>query len=319
MEDLGLTRGNTGRILVISTEEAAQEHTIAVAKAIASQPRLRILEYLIPKVASVSEISQALDMPIATASLHLNNLEEAGLVSSQTTPGKRGQQRIYTRIYDTVVFHLPEAHDRSSKTNTTIQMPVGAFVSHSVVPTCGLAGVNRVLGILDDPISFYEPDRFNAQLVWFSHGFLEYQFPNHIYGRDTPTSLQLSMEICSEAAPSAEDWPSDIFLEVNGKRIGIWTSPADFGNKRGILTPDWWPDWSSQYGWLKVWRIDRNGAFIDGRKISEVTIRDLKLPDDPSISVRIGIDDDAEHRGGLNIFGKQFGNHAQDIIMQIDY
>lgn len=188
-----------------------------------------------------------------------------------------------------------------------------------MVPTCGLAGVNRVLGILDDPISFYEPDRFNAQLVWFSHGFLEYQFPNHIYGRDTPTSLQLSMEICSEAAPSAEDWPSDIFLEVNGKRIGIWTSPADFGNKRGILTPDWWPDWSSQYGWLKVWRIDRNGAFIDGRKISEVTIRDLKLPDDPSISVRIGIDDDAEHRGGLNIFGKQFGNHAQDIIMQIDY
>ncbi len=37
----------------------------------------------------------------------------------------------------------------------------------------------------------------------------------------------------------------------------------------------------------------------------------------PSISVRIGIDDEAQNRGGLNIFGSKFGNHAQDIVMKI--
>jgi predicted transcriptional regulator len=181
-----------------------------------------------------------------------------------------------------------------------------------------LAGADSVIGILDDPISFYGPDRYHAQLVWLSHGFLEYRFPNPIHGKINPNSFQLSMEICSEAAPSAEDWPSDIFLEINDKRIGIWTSPADFAGERGTLTPLWWPDWSSQYGWLKVWRVDEHGSFIDGRKISSISIKDLLLPDYPFISVRIGVDDDAVNKGGLNIFGKQFGNHAQDIIMQVD-
>ena len=320
MNEIGITHGNskTGRILVVSTEASSKNQAISVAKAIASQPRLKILEYLIPKVASVSEIARALDMPVPTASLHLNTLEESGLVTSQTAPGKRGQQRIYTRIYDVVVFQLPELHRRGQQNNFTIHMPVGAFVNHSVVPTCGLAGANSNIGILDDPISFYEPERYHAQLVWFSHGFVEYQFPNHIYGREAPTNLQISMEICSEAAPSAEDWPSDIFLEINGIQLGIWTSPADFGDKRGILTPVWWPDWSSQYGLLKVWRVDEHGSFIDGRKISSVTINDLSIPDQPFINVRIGVADDAINKGGLNIFGRQFGNHAQDIVMKID-
>jgi len=309
---------NTGRILVVDTKTNTQEHTIAVAKAIASKPRLRILEYLIPKVASVTEISQALEMPIATATLHLTGLEDAGLVISHTTPGKRGQQRIYTRIYDTIIFNLPESEGKHTQDRFTVKMPVGAFIDQHVVPTCGLAGVDSVIGILDDPVSFYNPDRHYAQLIWFSHGFLEYRFPNPIYGKAAPKSLQLSMEICSEAAPSADDWLSDIFLEINDQRVGIWTSPGDFADKRGNLTPTWWPDWSSQYGWLKVWRVDSKGSFVDGRKISSVTLSDLSLLDQPFISVRIGVDDEAVHKGGLNIFGQKFGNHAQDIIMQIE-
>ncbi len=318
MQDIDKTHG-MGRILVVGNDDAKRQDLMNVAKAIASEPRLRILEYLIPKMASLSEISAALEMPIATASLHLKILEEAGIITSHTMPGKRGQQRIYTRIYDAVVLHLPENHSRNLRQNVTVQMPVGGFINHMVTPSCGLAGMDSVIGILDDPISFYEPERYHAQLVWLSHGYLDYQFPNHTYERDRPRSLQLSMEICSEAAPSANDWPSDIFLDINGNRIGIWTSPSDFADKRGIHTPDWWPDWSSQYGWLKVWRVDADGSYIDGRKISSVGINDISLSDNPFIKIRIGIDDMAVNRGGLNIFGKHFGNHAQDIIMQIDY
>ena len=310
---------NRGRILVVGREPEAQAQSIATAKALASQPRVRILEYLMRRVASLSEIARDLNMPVATASLHLSILERAGLLRSQTAPGKRGQQRIYARLYDTVVFNLPAAEDRAQIKHFAIPMPVGAFVRHAVFPTCGLAGAEAVIGRLDDPVLFYDPERYHAQLVWLAHGFLEYHFPNPIYGREPPQSLQLSMEICSEAAPSAHDWLSDIFLEVNGLRVGVWTSPADFADRRGSLTPAWWADWNSQYGWLKVWRVDGQGTVIDGRKISAVTIDELQLPQQPYISVRIGVDDDAVNKGGLNLFGRQFGNHAQDMIMQIDY
>ena len=189
-----------------------------------------------------------------------------------------------------------------------------------VVPPCGMAGVESVIGSYDNPVMFYAPERLAAQIVWLTHGYLEYRFPNHAYGREDPGSLQISMEICSEAAPSALDWPSDIFLEVNGVRIGAWTCPSDFSDRRGRLTPAWWPDWNSQYGQLKVWHVGEDGSSIDGRKISAVRIRDLDVcPAQPFISVRVGIDDDAENKGGLNIFGREFGNHPQDIVMQIDY
>lgn len=295
------------------------DQSVVVAKAIASHPRLRILEYLSKKAASVTELSKALNMPIATTSLHLTNLEKAELVSSQTAPGKRGQQRIYTRIYESVVFHLPTSPSLYLDQGFTIEMPVGAFVSHSVVPTCGLAGQFAKIGNADDPVSFFDPNRYHAQLVWFSHGHLEYQFPNYIYKKENPTSLQLSMELCSEAAPSADNWPSDISTHVNDVNIGTWRSPADFGDKRGHLTPNWWPDESSQYGTLKFWRVDQDGSYIDGRKVSAVKIDDLSLSSNPHIRVRIGVDDNAVNRGGVNLFGKHFGNHAQDIIMQIDY
>ncbi|MER9545553.1 transcriptional regulator, partial [Mesorhizobium sp. M0437] len=36
-----------------------------------------------------------------------------------------------------------------------------------------------------------------------------------------------------------------------------------------------------------------------------------------SIRVRIGVKDDAKRPGGINIFGKGFGNYDQDILLRI--
>ena len=318
MQPFDRQKHNQNRTLVLDEELATREHRIAIAKALASAPRLRILQVLVIKIASLSEIARDLGMPIATASLHLSSLEAAGLVSSQTAPGKRGQQRIYTRLYDTVVFNLPELEQSDAVDDIELTMPVGAFVDHEVSAPCGMAGANTVLGKLDDPLLFYAPERFEAQLVWLSHGCLEYRFPNPIYERDAPKSLQVSLEICSEAAPSALDWQSDIFLEINRRRISVWTCPSDFSDRRGNLTPGWWPNWNSQYGLLKVWQVDDEGSSLDGRAISKVTIADLNLPQQPYIALRIGVDDDAENRGGMNIFGRGFGNHPQDIVLRID-
>jgi predicted transcriptional regulator len=49
----------------------------------------------------------------------------------------------------------------------------------------------------------------------------------------------------------------------------------------------------------------------------DVTLKDLRTADHHSIRLRIGIDDKAAHQGGVNIFGKGFGNHDQDILMRL--
>jgi predicted transcriptional regulator len=34
--------------------------------------------------------------------------------------------------------------------------------------------------------------------------------------------------------------------------------------------------------------------------------------------VRIGVKDDAENRGGFNLFGRTFGNYEQDVVLRVE-
>ena len=126
-------------------------------------------------------------------------------------------------------------------------------------------------------------------------------------------ALEFSMELSSEVPGTNANWPSDVCVWVNHVLVGTWTSPGDFGDKRGVYTPRWWKLEGSQYGHLKTWKITERGTFLDGEKASDVTLDQLHLADHHSIRLRIGIDEHAEHPGGMNIFGKGFGNYDQDI------
>ena len=68
---------------------------------------------------------------------------------------------------------------------------------------------------------------------------------------------------------------------------------------------------------LKSWTVNGKGAFIDGRKLSEATVDDLDLNAHRSIRLKIEVKPDAHHPGGVNIFGRRFGNYDQDIIMRL--
>jgi predicted transcriptional regulator len=57
---------------------------------------------------------------------------------------------------------------------------------------------------------------------------------------------------------------------------------------------------------------------IDGVAASETRLADLRLGDDGTCRVRIGVAEGAENRGGLNIFGREFGNHPQGIRMRVE-
>ena len=80
-----------------------------------------------------------------------------------------------------------------------------------------------------------------------------------------------------EAPGVNSNWPSDISFYLNDTLLGIWTSPGDYGDVRGMFTPEWWPAKWNQYGLLKLLVINRKGTFIDGLKISDVTINTLNL------------------------------------------
>jgi predicted transcriptional regulator len=198
-------------------------------------------------------------------------------------------------------------------------MPIGAFVACEVTPTCGLASEQGIIGLFDDAASFYEPQRVEAQLLWFHHGYVEYRFPNRIPPGSVLDSLHLSMELCSEAPLHRADWPSDITLWLNGIEVGTWTSPGDFGGQRGVLTPEWWETWNSQYGLLKIWQVNENGSYIDGLPLSDLKLAQLHLDQQPYIAVRVGVKAEAKHVGGLNIFGQKFGNYPQDISLRLRY
>jgi len=178
---------------------------------------------------------------------------------------------------------------------------------------------HSIIGEMDDPRAFFEPERIQAQLIWFRRGYLEYRFPNRVPRGAVIRHLELSMEICSEAPLHKRDWPSDITLWINGKEVGTWTSPGDFGGERGLLTPEWWGIENTQYGLLKTWRVNSDGSYIDGRQLSALTIDELELDDQPYLTVRIGIKPDAVNDGGLNLFGRKFGNYETDLRLKLDY
>ncbi|MDQ4078285.1 MAG: helix-turn-helix domain-containing protein [Chloroflexota bacterium] len=289
-----------------------------VLKALASEPRMRILDLLSDQVCNVGEIAQALDMPPSTATLHVSTLEETGLVKSELQPGIRGLQKVCARTYDIILVELMRAQ-RPTEQTMSFSMPVGAYVDFQVTPTCGLAGTQGIIGLFDDPVSFYEPERIQAQLLWFRHGYVEYHFPNRIPRSVTLDSLSLSLEVCSEAPLHHDDWLSDITVWINQVEVGTWTSPADFGGERGLLTPLWWEEWNSQYGLLKMWQVNRDAGFVDGIKSSDIGLAELGIMDHPFISVRVGVKPDAHHAGGINIFGRHFGNYPQDLILRLRY
>lgn len=316
-EDFGPAREVGGSIF--ADLDAIDEHSFRLVKALASLPRLAIFRLLRLQPASIVEIAAALEMPASTVAVHVRELEDAGLVFTSIRPASRGVQKVCeATTHQQVVITLPKAA-RTRRAMADIAMPIGAFVDCAVSPTCGLATETSVIGELDNPAYFYHPDRLGAQLIWFRRGWLEYRFPNQTPASALMESLQFSMEIASEAPRHNNDYPSDITLWINGVEVGTWTSPGDFGGDRGALTPDWWPDYNSQYGLLKTWKVTADGSYIDGIRISDVCLDDLSLHASRFVSLRVGNRDDAVYPGGLNLFGSRFGNYPQDIIMHLTY
>ena len=297
---------------------AKSDDVIDVAKALSSPLRVRMLHILRNRKMNIQNLAKELQIQTSNCTMNIKLLEKSGLVETELIPAVHGSQKMCKLIFSEVVLPLVEEEEEKDENSIIINMPIGLYTDFEVHPSCGMISETEIIDYLDSERAFFSPKRGNAQLIWFTDGFIEYSFPVNIPKERLVKSIQITTEICSEFPGYKEEWPSDITMWINSLEVGTWTSPSDKGGKRGRFTPKWWGLENTQFGLLKTWRVTREGSFIDGIESARTKVDDLHLQDDYRIRVRLGIKKDAEFRGGLNIFGEKFGNHPTGIILQIE-
>lgn len=267
---------------------------------------------------NMNELAGRLGITNGALTSHIRRLEECGIVtiSTENTSG-HGNQKLCSVHLDKILIDVKKEETVLNAYTSVIK--VGHYTNYEIYPTCGLATATHLIGVEDDARYFAHSERYDADILWFTRGFVEYQIPNFVPAGQRIDEINISAELSSEAPGVNSAWPSDISFFLNDVLVGVWTSPGDFGDVQGLFTPDWWfPNWN-QYGLLKMLIVNHQGTFLDGLKISEVSIDRFAFPDDSPIRLKLAVLESAEHVGGLTIFGKNFGNYRQDIDIRVSY
>jgi predicted transcriptional regulator len=215
------------------------EQQFEVVRGLASPVRVRILKLLRRRgPLNINQISEALGMPQSTIATNIQILEESDLIDTEIGRARKGQQKICAARFDEIVIRLDGEETSREKDIIEVEMPLGLYTSYNVSAPCGLCSTEGIMGVLDVPDLFLDPCRVQAALIWFGRGYVEYKFPNNAKVLGVPvTALEFALELSSEVPGTNANWPSDISLWVNDVKVGTWTSPGDYGDRRGVHTP----------------------------------------------------------------------------------
>ncbi len=303
----------------ISLTLADTEAVSKVCYALSSPIRVEILDHLSKHTMIISDIASYFDLPLSSAALHIKKLENAGLIKVQVIPGSKGSQKICginTNHLDIEI--IAEGIMANPGLIHQISIPIGNYFDYKVKPSCGIASESKD-SLDDDTTAFCSPDRFNAQIIWLSQGYLEYRVPSEMLKKAPFTRIEFSFELCSECLGYNNEWKSDITFSVNHKEIGIIESLADYGGRPGRLNPIWWSPQSTQYGTLQKVVLTDKGCYINDRHIPDISTGDLELTNKDSdfFTFRLEVKPDARYAGGFNLFGEKFGDHPQNILVQV--
>lgn len=291
-----------------------------VCHALSTELRLNILALLDQKTLSCLELSKQLDYPLSTISANVKILEEAGLIMTKLLPARNGSKKICSSVFQDMHIQLGQgAAIAESTRKQELEIPIGNYMDFQIKPSCGMVIDHFDLSELDTTRLFYAPERIRAGLIWLRQGYLEYRIPIDHHINLHMCSISFEMELCSEVPGFNNIFSSDITCWINGEEIGTWRSPGDFGDRRGRLTPAFWDDGNTQYGLLTKWKVSEKHTTINGEVVSDRAIESLRLEEQDYVTMRIGVKADAEQQGGLNLFGKAFGDYPQDIRMCIRY
>lgn len=291
---------------------------LEVFKALGSEIRIEIIKLLLKnKGMNMNALASSLKITNGALTSHIKRLEDCGIITIVNESAGHGNQKKCMVHLDKILVELDSGAMLDNVYETEIK--IGHYSDYEVFPTCGLASPTALIGEVDDARYFAHPDRVNSEILWFTSGHVEYIIPNFIPTMQKIEQITISAELSSEAPGINNTWPSDIYFYLNDVCIGTWTSPGDFGDVKGLFTPDWWfPNWN-QYGLLKMLVINNEGTYIDGLKISNVSLSQFNLDYRSNLRFRFEVPKTAAHVGGLTIFGRSFGNYNQNINARIHY
>ena len=289
-----------------------------IFRALNSEVRAQILSLIAGNDGiSMKEISKTLDIPVTTLTPHLRILCDCQLVlTPPITPPHEALKYYFNQ--DAAQLSISIAPDEKVSALYRAEVPLGHYTDFSVTPTCGIASAQSFIGQVDEPRYFVHPEHYNAQILWFTTGYVSYMLPNFIPRGSIIERLTISFEISSEAPSYNNDWPSDITFFLNKVNLGTWKSPGDYGDRRGKLNPDWWYSFLNQYGLLKKLSICSDGTYLDEERLSDVTIGKLHLTDQSILRFCIAVMP-GENARGCTLYGHSFGDHNQAIQIEIQY
>ena len=308
------------KLFELSVDDPDDHEIIAkFGHAVSVPERIAILKSLLTSSKNLSTLAEELDIPISSVARHINVLNEAGLVYLSYQPGPKG----HTKYCSQAILGFSVSLEKTTPAEPTdpcytVEMPLGMFSHCHIKAPCGMTGTEGQIGDFDNPHVFFSPERIKAECIWFDLGFISYNFPTDFPHDRKFDEITFSFEICSETVYYNNNWPSDITVRINDVEIVTFTSPGDFGGRRGKYTPPSWPITSTQFGLLKKITVHKDGVSVDNSLVSDsVRFSDLKIYDGSAIKLDIGIKESAQHKGGINIFGKNFGDYPQSIVMTL--
>lgn len=298
--------------IVVNINEENLNENVAVATALANETRLKMLMALNKNTYSITELAKHLDVPTSIIVFHMKVLEKVNLIKVLPTPQKSKSTLYLSKLSNTILFSF----EKNVKVDNELEilefdMPIGNYVSINEKTPIG--GFNETQFVsLDEP---YSTQRFSLQNLYVGrNAYIEYLFPS--LNNNTLSELYFSLEICAESPNYNNNYYSDITFWINDVELLTFTSPADFGGRRGILNPSWLPESISQYGQLITISINRLGTYLNGVKVNNLTLENIKLNNSKSLKFSFGNKKGCQHNGGFNIYGKNAGDHPQNIVMK---
>ena len=298
------------------------KHIYSMAHALASYERLEILRLLVDKSMNIYEITKQLKLPKSTVSNHIAVLEDAQILFVSTQQGAKRHVKMCNKQLNELTINFCSRPKKPFEEAYVHEIPIGLFSEANIHAPCGMYIVNPLDekhdGALpnDVPSLFFDPNRIYAELLWFDYGYVSYNAPNKLHKQNV-SKLELTVECCSEIVYHKNDWPSDITVSINDMEVLTFQSPGDFGGRRGRFSPLEWGIESTQYGQLYKITVSESGIYLNDVMFSKKTIHDFSIPELPFVKITFCVKEDAVHRGGINLFGKKFGDYEQAIVLTL--
>ena len=306
-------------VLLSICKDEDHEKISKIGYALSSLSRIKILQNILMHPKTLTDIAIELSLPISSVSKHVDILADANLLNIYYNSNLKGHKKYSTQVAKSYTVSLEsKVLEVTEKPEYSVEMPIGLFSDCDIQAPCGLAGKKEPIGAFDSPNIFFTPQRIGAELLWFNCGFITYNFPTDPLRHHECSEISFSFEVCSETQYYNNNWPSDITVKINDIEIATFTSPADFGGRRGKYSPHYWSESSTQFGLLKKITVTSQGVFVDNKlERKDITFETLNLYSKNKVNFTIGVKEDAVHKGGINLFGKNFGDHNQSIIMTV--